>query len=547
MRSQSNNRIWHFSTKFTFHDAFYGVNEDDLTIFEEQEMVYIVTFYLPVIIEKYPNGSYKVKLNYTHELLALYEYCKKHQKNRFIWIGLHEQINSDVREAEEVLINEYSCYPVFLSQEMMVNFKYQCKNYLWCHLQKLDINNKFEESTDFWTIYQLVNYRIAEKILSVYDKGYILINDYRFLLVPSLCIRQKPLMKFHYILNFSFPSSNSFFSIPFYLQIINSILLSWVLSFESHDDMINFVDAVQEIYGGKLLSQSGYLTLRLYGRFIILNANAQLKREYLLQHKGVKPILNLSLCMTRKASLHLDFEFNQTIFLSVDSLNLREGIESKFKAIERILQKNPEMIGKIKLIQIFKFNLIAKQDEEEKVFKQYKSQAAEINKNFSSDNYTPIEIVIYNSQDPAWIKNYYHEAHAFIDINVDKSDNAHLRSYMDYKGGKSVIIINEEVAERFTDFAFTFTVNPIDVSDVTSQIRDCFDIIVNLNDQIACNLYNGKLPLNYVEDWLLKSSLAISKANLLMRNAKIFNTYVLSKNNTEEYMLGSLCTELQKA
>lgn len=546
MRAQGNNRLWHFSTKYTFHDAFYGVNEDDLTIFEEQEMVYIVTFYLPIIINTNSDGSYDIKPNYSHELLALYEYCKRYQKNRFMWIGLHKQIPPRLKEEiEETLLVEHCCQAVYLNPEQLSKFKYECKNYLWCHLQKIDVTTKLEESKDFWTTYELFNYRVAEKVNSVYDKGYVLLNDYRFLLVPSLCTKQKPTMKFHYILNFPFPSSYSLFSIPFYLQIINSITLSWILSFESHDDMANFIETVQRIYGGKIVSQSGYLAIQLYGRFILLNATAQLRREYLKRHKGVKPIFN-NITLQRQVSLNLDFEFSEISFLSVDPLNCMGGIESKFKAIDQLLTLNPEMIEKLKLIQIFKFNSMSNEQEQNRILKQYEDQISLINKKFAVNKYVPIEIIVNTLHDPKWIEQYYQRAHGFIDTNVDKSNNIYLRAFIEFKEGKAVIVINQDITDRFSDFPFTFSVNPFSINDIKNQIRDCFDIIVNLNDKIASNLYDGKLPLNYVEEWLMKSNLSILKANLLMRNAKIFHTYVLSKCNTHDYMLAACSLNFKK-
>jgi len=542
MRSQSNNRLWHTSTKFSFHDAFYDVNEEDPTIFEEKEMVYIVTFYLPVKINFSSEGNYEIELNYAHELLGLYEYCRQYHKSRFMWIGLHKQIPSRFREEiEETLSTDYGCHAIYLNDEMYNIFKHKCKNYLWCHLQKIDIMSKFEESEDFWNTYELVSYRVAEKVLSWYERSYVLINDYRFMLVPGLCTKQKPSMKFHYILNFSFPSSHSFTSVPYYLQLINSMLCSAALSFESHDDMCNFVETVREIYGGRLLSQSGYLTLQFFGRFIILNANAHLKREYLRREKK-KNYLNIQ----RQKSTASEFEFNKVIFLSVDTPSIRAGIIQKLKAFEQLLTETSELVGKVSLIQIFKLIPIIDNDEQRSILAQFESRAKELNDKFASKDYVPVQIIRETSENTDWLHEYYAKAHIFIDTNVEKYENPYLNDYIEYTKGKSLIIIQEDLYEHYEDFVFTFTVNPFSVNDITSQMRNCFDIVVNLNDSIASNVYSGKLPLSYIGEWLMKTNTSVLKTNLLMRNAKIFNTYTFSRLNTYENILAACSWNFKK-
>ena len=542
MRSQTNNRLWHTSTKFTFHDAFYDVNEEDLTLFEDKEMVYIVTFYLPIKINFTPEGDYEIVPNYTHELLGLYEYCKQYQKNRFTWIGLHKQLPYKVREEiEDVLLTEHGCHAIYLTDEIYNIFKHKCKNYLWCHLQKIDIANKFEQSEDFWNIYELVSYKVAEKILSWYERGYVLINDYRFMLVPGLCTKQKPSMKFHYVLNFSFPSSHSFVSVPYYIQIINSMLCPAVLSFENHDDMNNFIETVKEIYGGRLLSQSGYLTLQFYGRFIILNANAHLKRGYLLREKK-KAFLNIQ----KQKSSASEFEFNEVVFLSVNEINIRAGVDQKLRALEQLFTETSELVGKVKLIQIFKSIAMVNEEEQRRTLEQFQARASSINEKFSLKDYVPIKIITDALESSEWIQEYYAKANIFIDTNIEKQENVYLNRYMEYTQGKSPIIIQEDLSENYSDFAMTFTVNPYSVHDIASQMRNCFDILVNLNNTISSTVYNGKLPLSYIDDWLMKSNLAVLKTNLLMRNAKVFNTHVFSQMNTYEAILAASSWNFKK-
>ena len=542
MRSQSNNRLWHTSSRYTFHDAFYDVNEEDLTFFEEKEMVYIATFYLPVKINFDSEGNYEILPNYSHELLGLYEYCKQNQRSRFTWIGLHPQIPSKLREeVEDVLSTEYGCHAIYLTNEIYNVFRHKCKNYLWCHLQKIDIASKFEHCEDFWNIYELVSYKVAEKILSLHDRGYVLINDYRFMLIPGICTKQKPSMKFHYILNFSFPSSLSFASVPYYLQLISSMLCPSVLSFESHDDMNNFVDTVQEIFGGRLMSQSGYLTLQFFGRFIILNTNAHLKRAYLTREKE-KVYLNIS----RQKSANVEFEFKEVVFLSVDSVGLRSGIDQKFRAFEQLVAENSEMVGKVKLIQIFKAASGVNCDEENQILQQFEAQAASINEKYSSRDYLPIQIITDTSENTEWIQEYYTKAHIFIDTNIEKYENIYLNGCIKHTQEKTLIIIQEELYDRYSDFVFTFTVNPFSVHEIASQMRNCFDIVVNLNHNVVSNVYNGKLPLNYIEEWLGKSNMAVLKTSLLMRNAKVFNTHTFSQIKTYEHVLAACSWNFKK-
>ena len=185
-------------------------------------------------------------------------------------------------------------------------------------------------------------------------------------------------------------------------------------------------------------------------------------------------------------------------------------------------------------------------EEQKSILAQFESRAKELNDKFSSKDYIPVQILTDNSENSDWLQEYYAKAHIFIDTNVEKYQNPYLNSYIEYTQGKSLIIIQEELYEHYEDFIFAFTVNPFSVHDITSQMRNCFDIVVNLNDSIASNVYSGKLPLSYIGEWLMKINTSVLKTNLLMRNAKIFSTYTFSRLNTYENILAACSWNFKK-
>ncbi|XP_045768710.1 alpha,alpha-trehalose-phosphate synthase [UDP-forming] [Maniola jurtina] len=244
---------------------------------------------------------------------------------------------------------------------------------------------------DHWKAYVKINEEFAMKTIHALkllkdkkekDNGppIVWVHDYHLMLAANW-IRQRAeedeiKCKLGFFLHIPFPPWDIFRLLPWSDEVLQGILGCDMVGFHITDYCLNFIDCCQRSLGCRvdrknLLVELGGRTICVrplpigvpFDRFVSLAQNA-------------KPVLNMS----------------QQIILGVDRLDYTKGLVHKLKAFERLLEKHPEHIEKVVLLQISvpsRTDVKEYQDLKEEV----DQLVGRINGRFTTPNWSPIRYI----------------------------------------------------------------------------------------------------------------------------------------------------------
>lgn len=239
-------------------------------------------------------------------------------------------------------------YPVWLCDESEttsegITLKDQAR---WRHYAEHDLftllHYKQHEPNDGrrervqWADYYRMNQKFANKIIETYKPGdIVIIHDYFLMLLPSMLRQRVPNMYISFFLHSPFPSSEFLRCLPRRKEILEGILGSNLIGFQSYSYSRHFLSCCTRILG-----------IDAYGSRVQV---------------GVFPIgidaskvenLAWSTAVTEKYDALRKLYYGKKIIVGRDRLDSVRGVAQKLQAFERFLEMYPEWREKVVLIQV---------------------------------------------------------------------------------------------------------------------------------------------------------------------------------------------------
>lgn len=279
-----------------------------------------------------------------------------------------------------------------------------CNGTFWPLFHSMPGRASFNE--EHWRNYVEVNRYFAKSTLEALERCHerktnssapiVWIHDYHLMLAANW-IREKAEEKelpcqMAFFLHIPFPPWDIFRLFPWADELLQGMLGCDMVGFHIRDYCLNFVDCCQRNLGCRidrknLLVEHGGRSVRIrplpigipFDRFVELA-------------EGAKKI----------------FETKQKIVLGVDRLDYTKGLVHRLKAFEMLLERHPEHIGKVSLLQI---SVPSRTDvkEYQELKEEMDQLVGRINGRFTTANWSPIRY-IYGCVGQDELAAYYREA-----------------------------------------------------------------------------------------------------------------------------------------
>lgn len=259
---------------------------------------------------------------------------------------------ADQEEISQFLLDKFRCVPTFLPPDMYNNFYHGfCKHYLWplfhymlpmtpSHCERFDRSH--------WQDYVSVNKIFADKVMEVINEDYdqVWVHDYHLMALPTFLRKRLHRIKLGFFLHSPFPSSEIYRTLPVREEILKALLNCDLIGFHTFDYARHFLSCCSRILGLDYESKRGYIGLDYFGRTV------SIKILPVGIHMGQLETL-MSLESTGEKVMELKEKFDgKILMLGVDDMDLFKGISLKFLAMRQLLEQNPELIGKVVLVQL---------------------------------------------------------------------------------------------------------------------------------------------------------------------------------------------------
>ena len=272
------------------------------------------------------------------------------QKNQGVWIGW---AGCDDAAPVDDLLQEFSdrqgyrlsAVPI-TEEEIEGYYRGFSNETLWPLFHDLLGNCRF--STENWDTYGHVNQRFAEVVCrEARPDDFIWVHDYQLILVGKhlrkLC-DPRPLAFF---LHIPFPSPDLFRRLPWKKEVLQGLLAYDLVGFQTLRDRRNFVQCVREMMPGITIDIRRRTTRLQLGDRSLTVGHFPISIDFNEFHQGAK---NPAVA---DAAWYLHENFGDLqLVLGVDRLDYTKGIPERLLAFERALDKYPEMVQQVSLLQI---------------------------------------------------------------------------------------------------------------------------------------------------------------------------------------------------
>jgi len=358
---------------------------------------------------------------------------------------------------------EYTLRRIWLTKEEEAGYYYGFANEgLWplCHIAHV---RPVFRSGD-WQQYKEVNQRFADGVVEEADSDnpVVLVQDYHFALLPEMIHAVLPKATIITFWHIPWPNPESFGICPWREEVLQGMLGSTILGFHTPFHCKNFLETVDRYLEARIEQESS--TIFRQGKLTLVQnypISIQWPPPWLDTQPSVQECRN---DLRRSLGLSQD----HLIGLGVDRLDYTKGILERFWAVENMLERHPEMIGRFTLIQIVAPSRSSLED--------YQSYAAQvrnlvdhINQRFENGIYPPICLKAEHHE-PEAVNRYYRAADVCLVTSLHDGMNLVAKEFVAARDDEQGVLVLSQFTGAAQELHESLIVNPYHIEQTADAL-----------------------------------------------------------------------------
>jgi trehalose 6-phosphate synthase len=312
----------------------------------------------------------------------------------------------------------------------------------------------------WWRQYAAVNQRFAELTAeAAADGASVWIHDYHLQLVPALLRQLRPDLRSGFFLHTPFPPGELFDRLPWRRQLLEGLLASDVVGFQTREGAQNFVRVARR-----------HTRATLQGKELKANGHSTLVDAYPIStdfKRFAKTAAEES--VTRRArEIKRQVGDGRRIILGVDRLDYTKGIDVRLRALAELFGRNDELVRDCVLVQV-----AVPSRERVSQYRHLRSEIQElvgqINGEYSEVGMTPVQY-IYREQPFEKLVALYRAADVALVTPLADGMNLVAKEYVATRYDDTGVLVLSEFAGAARELRSALQVNPHDVDGVAETI-----------------------------------------------------------------------------
>ena len=387
-----------------------------------------------------------------------------HERGDGLWIGWPGELPrllraSDQTDAIDAVLASRRLVPVHLSAQHVRHYYEGFSNgVIWPLFHYL--LDRMRAGEGDWDVYRDANERFADRVAESYRPGDIVwVHDYHLMLVPALLRRRLPDARIGFFLHIPFPSSELFRILAWREKLLEGLLGADLLGFHTHAYVRHFVVALRQILG--LCPETDHVQWRgrevRFGHFPMGIDDAAFER--LADDPAVR---------AEAAALRAEAA-GRAILLGVDRLDYTKGIPRRLLAFERLLESDPGLRDRVRLIQV----AVPSRDGTAP-YQAFRRQVEEIvgriNGRFGTTGAAPVHYLHRSLSRPQLVA-LYRAADLMLVTPIRDGMNLVAKEFVASRTDEGGVLILSEFAGAASEMGEALLVNPYDVEALTAAMR----------------------------------------------------------------------------
>ena len=318
----------------------------------------------------------------------------------------------------------------------------------------------------WWNAYRRVNQRYAEAVLEHSNPGDLIwVHDYHLLLLPQMLREASPEIEIRFFLHIPFPPVELYARLPWRRQLIEGMLASDVVGFQTESSAANFRRAARLFAEAEVQER----VVRTDGRSIKTMA-APISVDFdSYSDVAVTPRID-----ERVSSIRDELGNPQHIFLGADRLDYTKGIDVRLRAFATLLRQNPHLADTSKLVQIV---VPSRQTigEYSDMRDEIERLAGRINSVHGERHRMPVHYT-YESLEREELVAYYKAADVMVVTPLIDGMNLVAKEYVASRVDEDGVLLLSEFAGAAHELSAAVLVNPYDIDGVALAMSQAIEL-----------------------------------------------------------------------
>ncbi|MEO8847548.1 MAG: trehalose-6-phosphate synthase [Casimicrobiaceae bacterium] len=334
---------------------------------------------------------------------------------------------------------------------------------LWplCHIAHV---RPIFRARDF-EFYRSVNQRFADAVVAEAqrDDPIVLVQDYHFALLPRMVREQLPRATIITFWHIPWPNPEAFAICPWRHELLDGMLGSSILGFHTQFHCNNFLDTVDRTLEARVDRESFSVTRN--------GQRTQVHRypisiEWPPEAMQGQPEIAVTRTAVRE---RLGLPADHRIGIGVDRLDYTKGILERFSAVERLLELEPQWIGRFTFVQIAAptRGMI---DDYRDYATRVATHAARINAAYPGARHPPI-VLIAEHHDTRAVYEYFRASDLCFVSSLHDGMNLVAKEYVAARDDEQGVLILSQFAGASRELPEALVVNPYDADECAAALH----------------------------------------------------------------------------
>lgn len=346
---------------------------------------------------------------------------------------------------------------------------------LWplCHIAHV---RPIFRSSDF-EYYRQVNQRFADAVVqeAKRDDPVILVQDYHFALLPRMIRQRLPKATIITFWHIPWPNPEAFAICPWRNELLDGLLGSSILGFHTQFHCNNFLDTVDRLVEARVDREAFAVTR---------NAQRTEVHRYPISIEwppealvGQPDVAHARRLVRERLKLPADHH----IGIGIDRLDYTKGILERFQAVQRLLELEPQWVGKFTFVQIAAPTR-AMIDDYRDYATRVKALAHQINTRYPKARHPPI-VLLAEHHDTASVYEYFRAADLCFVSSLHDGMNLVAKEFIAARDDEQGVLILSQFAGASRELPEALIVNPYDADQCAAALH--LALTMDANEQRA--------------------------------------------------------------
>ncbi|AMO24660.1 trehalose-6-phosphate synthase [Ramlibacter solisilvae] len=340
---------------------------------------------------------------------------------------------------------------------------------LWplCHVAH--VRPVFREAD--WQHYREVNRRFADAVVQEArsDDPIVLVQDYHFALVPAMLRERLPRATILTFWHIPWPNPESFGICPWRREILQGMLGSTILGFHTRFHCKNFIETVDRYLEARIEHEHSTIA---YGGAETLIESYPISIAWPEGESGSHwpPVDECR----RRVFQHLGLPEGHKLAVGVDRFDYTKGILERMHAVERLLEKHPQWLGRFTFVQVAAPTR-GQLDEYREFQERIHRVAQRINERFGATG-RPVVRLLASHHGPEQVNELYRAANICMVTSLHDGMNLVCKEFVAARDDEQGVLVLSRFAGAAREMPEALIVNPYHVEETADALQRALEM-----------------------------------------------------------------------